>query len=222
MESVMYKGYTIEITPDDDPINPVEEFDGLGTMVCLHGRYRLGHKQDRSLMPLEHSKKVISLPIYMYDHSGITINTTGFSCPWDSGKLGFIYVEKDKIRKEYGWKKLTKKRVEQVKTYLEGEVEIYDQYLTGSVYGFQITDHEDEDIDDDGSCWGYFGYDHEKSGLLEEARSRIDWEVNNAEDEAREYDLVFSASMEELPVLQGNLKTDIAKELVLERFKQAA
>ena len=23
------------------------------------------------------------LPLYLYDHSGITMNTSGFSCPWD-------------------------------------------------------------------------------------------------------------------------------------------
>ena len=28
------------------------------------------------------SQKFLMLPLYLYDHSGITMNTTGFSCPW--------------------------------------------------------------------------------------------------------------------------------------------
>ena len=34
------------------------------------------------------SQKFLMLPLYLYDHSGITMNTTGFSCPWDSGQVG--------------------------------------------------------------------------------------------------------------------------------------
>ena len=26
-------------------------------------------------------------PLYLYDHGGITMNTTGFSCSWDSGQV---------------------------------------------------------------------------------------------------------------------------------------
>lgn len=36
------------------------------------------------------SQKFLMLPLYLYDHSGITMNTTGFSCPWDSGQVGWI------------------------------------------------------------------------------------------------------------------------------------
>lgn len=38
-----YKGYTIKIEQDDDPLNPVEDWDMLGTMVFWHRRMNLGH-----------------------------------------------------------------------------------------------------------------------------------------------------------------------------------
>ena len=41
------------------------------------------------------SQKYLMLPLYLYDHSGITMNTTGFSCPWDSGQVGWIYAFKE-------------------------------------------------------------------------------------------------------------------------------
>lgn len=37
-------------------------------------------------------ERVVMLPLYLYDHGGITINTTGFHCPWDSGQVGWIHT----------------------------------------------------------------------------------------------------------------------------------
>ena len=44
----------------------------------------------------------VLLPLYLYDHSGITMNTGGFSCPWDSGQVGWIFADGNAIRREYG------------------------------------------------------------------------------------------------------------------------
>jgi hypothetical protein len=107
-------------------------------------------------------KDIISLPLYLYDHSGITMNTTGFSCRWDSGCVGFIYVTKEQVRKEYNVKRITKDIVDKVTKVLQGEVKTYDQYLTGDVYGYRISKVEvcdkgcehKEEVD---SCWGYYG-----------------------------------------------------------------
>ena len=46
--------------------------------------------------------KYVILPLYLYDHSGITISTGPFSCPWDSGQVGWIYAPKDTFRKVTG------------------------------------------------------------------------------------------------------------------------
>lgn len=106
----------------------------------------------------------ISLPLYLYDHSGITMNTTGFSCRWDSGMVGIIYITREKILKEFSRKVLTKSLREKVLASLKIEVETYDHHLTGAVYGFSTKDAEGEVID---SCGGFFGYDHKASGLLD-------------------------------------------------------
>lgn len=45
----------------------------------------------------------VILPLYLYDHSGITISTGPFSCPWDSGQVGWIYAPKDTFRKATGY-----------------------------------------------------------------------------------------------------------------------
>lgn len=115
-------------------------------------------------------EKNFILPLYLYDHSGITMNTTGFSCKWDSGQVGFIYVSYEKVRKEYNWKRLTKKCKEKIYSYLTGEVEVYDQYLTGDVYGFCVKDSEDNHVD---SCWGFYGSDWETNGMKDHIDSNL-------------------------------------------------
>jgi len=112
-------------------------------------------------------KHIIMLPLYLYDHSGITMRTYSFNDRWDSGQVGYIYVSIADAKKEYGWKQLTKARRKKLEEHLISEVKVYDDYLTGAVYGYQVVDEDDEVLD---SCWGFFGSDHEKSGLMEFAR----------------------------------------------------
>ncbi len=178
MEKIIGK-YKIEIIQDENPSSP-REWDNLGTMICFHRRYSLGDKHDfrdsdaaTEFLDSNRKKIAILLPLYLYDHSGITMNTTGFSCRWDSGQVGVIYITKEKIRKEYNMKRVSKQRLAKVKEYLIGEVKTYDQYLTGDVYGYKITEVEtDEEID---SCWGYFGQDH----CLTEAESIVNSMIKN-------------------------------------------
>lgn len=177
METVEYKGYLINIYQDTYSENPREEWNNLGTMVCFHHRYNLGDKHELTLdEAMEHEEMLdrrgdVVLPLFLYDHSGITISTSPFSCSWDSGKVGYIYVTREKIRKEYGWKRLTKARRENIESYLRSEVETYDDYLTGNVYGYIIEHEKEKNIS---GCSGFYGYDREKSGLLEAARNEID------------------------------------------------
>jgi hypothetical protein len=97
----------------------------------------------------------------MYDHSGITIQTEAFACPWDSGQIGFIYVTKDKLEEEG----IT---VEKAVETLEQEVKTMDTYLTGNVYGFNLIKREpgkeDQIID---SCSGFYGEDTASNGMAD-------------------------------------------------------
>jgi hypothetical protein len=102
-------------------------------------------------------------PVYMYSHSGDTISTTPFACRWDSGQVGFVYVTKEKARSEYSCKRITRKIIEKVDNVLEAEIETFDMYIRGDVYGYQLNDDNGEEVD---SCWGFFGSDPEKNGML--------------------------------------------------------
>ena len=190
-ETIDYKNYSIEVHYDEDPSNP-RDWDNLGTMVLFWNRYNLGDEKTDPTGEYKMSKEeaqefcnrkdIISLPIFVYEHSGITIRTSNAGYPFndrfDAGCGGYIYITKEKIRKEYGWKNITKKRAEQIAKYLEGEVETYDEYLTGQVYGFICKDENGEEIDE-GSCWGFLGYDLKESGLLSEAKCTVTADITH-------------------------------------------
>ena len=238
--------YTLFIVDDDDPINPREDRDNFGKMVCWNRRHNLGdehgHSEPRDflhsilfdkyahspeaeygrpvydyiknghaknarmeynsssrewkllenlhwdanddwyasstysttlkdkdvpdsflddclsalrmseLMELnEQMEGMVIMPLYLYDHSGITISCSPFSCPWDSGQVGWIYADYDMVKKEYG--EVTPETIERARSLLESEVKEYDYYITGQCYGFKLY-KGDEETD---SCWGFLG-----------------------------------------------------------------
>jgi hypothetical protein len=178
------KKFELEVVQDTDPESP-RTWDNLGTMVCFHKRYELGDKTDYRTEDydsweelkegiIKNEGEVVILPLYLYDHSGITISTSSFSCRWDSGQVGFIFVSKDKIRKEG----IDETKVEE---YLKGEVETYDQYLTGDVWGYNVYEvttcslgHEHKELVE--SCYGIYGHDEcEKEGqsMLEHMEKEV-------------------------------------------------
>ena len=190
---------TVKIKQDSFLSSPRESMDNLGTIAYKHSRYILGDelisdpnvwlssKLDINIFKygtqqeiLEYligkfEEKYIVLPVYLYDHSGITISTTPFSCPWDSGQVGYIYVSKEDVRKEYSVKKISPKLKETVLRVLNAEIEILDYYLRSDVYGYEIVD-ENGEVED--SCWGFYGTDWDDNGLKsnipEELHSQLD------------------------------------------------
>jgi hypothetical protein len=159
MEHIEYKGHTITIQHDDDPTNPRTEYDNTSKMICWHNKYKLGDQHNWNVESFteyqEQHPEHLYLPLYLYDHSGITISTGPFNCPWDSGQVGWIYIESTTINTEFGGDRAKAERC------LEAEVKEYDDYLTGETYGW-IVDGE--------SCWGFLGYDN----CLADAKSVVD------------------------------------------------
>jgi hypothetical protein len=165
---------TLQVTQDESPYNPRED-DNLSTMICFHRRYNLGDKHkynsndysgwdEMEAAIIKNEKTAIILPLYLYDHSGITISTTEFSCRWDSGQIGFVYVSKEKLKTEYSVNKITQQIIEKATKVLLGEVNTYDQYISGEVYSYTLLG-ENGEVED--SCSGFFGCDIKTNGILD-------------------------------------------------------
>ncbi len=183
----------VYIVPDPDPYSPLEN-DNLGTMVCFHRRYELGHPHNyrsedyagwnevREAIIQDNDVAVI-LPLFLFDHSGITISTSAEqfracdSAGWDWGCVGFIYVSKARVLENFMVKRITKQVLKRATEVLVAEVKEYASYLEGEAYGFIITAKDGETCEECGheaepevveSCWGFIGdIDH----CRQEARS---------------------------------------------------
>ena len=58
------------------------------------------------------------------------------------------------------------------KQNLESALHLFTSWAEGSVYGFEVVREDEEEAID--SCWSFYGYDHQKSGLLDAAKSSVD------------------------------------------------
>jgi len=175
-----YKGV---VCIDENPTDPRND-SNLGIMLCFHTRYNLGDKTEEQTTDFESWKEVrehiatklnayegVILPLFLYDHSGLSIKVGSFDgllpqghARFDSGQVGYIYTTKIQLD-EIGIKKKDRTK-ENITKILNQEVETYCKYLSGDIYGYQITksvqcdkcEHTKEEHID--SCWGFYGYDH--------------------------------------------------------------
>ena len=136
---------------DEFAENP-RNWDNLTTMICHHSRYALGDAEESrqfegftSLKELkqalvEHYGEMAYIePLSLYDHSIQTLAIGEPTDAWDSGYVGFIFVTKDKARKEYGVKRITKSILERIKSVAQAEVEEYNKIcLWGEVYNLEL------------------------------------------------------------------------------------
>lgn len=131
---------------------------------------------------LEKHANIIALPLYVYEHSGITMNCCGFSDRWDTSYVGWIYTDRDTVlgtggslKRNGKYVKITKRNwKEAAYEWMEGEVKEYDMYLQGEIYGITTEEYDgegdpedDDSWSDEESCWGFYS---EKWGddLIEE------------------------------------------------------
>ena len=90
---------------------------------------------------IEQSGKLAMLPVYLYDHGSISVSTDSFigravHAEWDSGQIGFIYMDKARATDELCFREDIWQ--ENALDLLKEEVAVYDNYLTDSVYSLQL------------------------------------------------------------------------------------
>lgn len=95
IETVKRGGFTAHIYYDTNSLGPRKDCDNLGKIVSRKltpdVNFEFSGDKERDIERLKQEfGATVTLPIYMYSHGGETINTTGFSCPWDSGQVGWI------------------------------------------------------------------------------------------------------------------------------------
>ena len=157
----------------------------------------------------------VVLPLGLIDHSGISMYVGGGAHPmdpggWDSGTVGFIF-DTAASREMTGCTPEIGFDAEAVTKTLRAEVKEYDKYLTGDVWGHEITDPDGDDVED-ASCWGILGYDD----AVELAKNSVDEDIAHRLTTAkpapryRTLALIKVADANEVlgrPLLQSELET---------------
>lgn len=184
----MEKRLIIENVGSNDCYDPRDN-DNMWTLACWHHRYKLGDIQPEIPMKefinnLPEGTTIYSLQLY--EHSGITISLTEFSCRWDSGQVGIAYLTKKDLIKEYG--EYSPDSIKRAVHYLRGEIQEYDDFLRGNVWRFRAQEWEGCECCKRGewktfeSCGGFIGSELEQTGLLEDISGFTEEEIKAAWD----------------------------------------
>lgn len=142
IEQFEHNGCQISIYRDEDPQSPDDWGNDDLFLIANHRQFsvqRKGFNCDKDT-PKDHRKDYHVLPLYAYIHSGVALSLDEFSCPWDSGQVGWVLVGK-----RCGFRSISKAA--------KSLVSEWSSYLSGEVYGF-VVEREGEQTD---SCWGFVG-----------------------------------------------------------------
>lgn len=147
--------YWVKTEYDSCAVNPIsQEVDDLPfKIVCSNN---IGHerwsKYDLRDFPDKAKKEGYEyLPIFYFSHGGQAVQTKPFNgshSDWDSGQVGWIFVEPATGRKEWGgkWRK-------NAGSFMEASVTEWNAWMQGDAY-FVSVGQDDETID---TCGGYIG-----------------------------------------------------------------
>ena len=173
--TVPYKGYEIQILPDNDCESPNDWNNDL-FLVGFHRQFSVekkGFEQnvvEALLSPTTENQDGVSeeevknirqeyhvFPLEAYIHSGVVLSLhSGVKKDrWDSSVLGAVFIKRAYYK--------TKKQAQLAALDL---LETWNDYLAGNVYGYNV-----EAIS--ASCYGFYG-DPKQSGCIEEVKAEID------------------------------------------------
>lgn len=155
------------------PLDPRENDCNYCTICYVRNRYLGSSKYDNDrdfadsddlndyLAGLNDRRaEFVSVPLYAYVHSGITISTGSFGDPWDSGCFGIAICTKEQVINAFGndidWQR-------HAKDIIEGEIETYDKFLTGGtyVYSTYLYHKETKSWTLEDTCGGFYSNDED-------------------------------------------------------------
>jgi len=192
LNSIKYKNYEIIVKLSDSSellmeiMNPRYYSENLSKMYCAHKNYILGdesinelidstsfssweniHKELNKLHNIAIIKK-----LSMTDHGNLHIYTGNGNCRFDSGQIGFVFITKESLRKEFNCKRITKKLLEKADSILEGEVKEYSYYVSGEIYSVDVTDSNGDYVENIGNI--VLGLDS-CAELIEDIKKQLDY-----------------------------------------------
>ena len=170
---------SVEIYYDTESESP-RLWSPMTKFVMSHNRYNLPNEIDFPFDDYDSWEEVdVELfkdfnwvfPVYMLDHGGTRLSLKSFNDPWDSGIVGFICLSLSEASSNFA---LGTDWDEKARQVAEAELEEWDNWMNGNVFGFRV--FEDTEEIECNQQWGFIG-DHDTSGLMDELKSELKYKL---------------------------------------------
>lgn len=178
LETREVNGFTIEFHYDPDATSPRDDDPGV-SMVLYHRQYNFPNDAEISFSDWENLGDIgdyltckgalLVVPVYMLDHSGVSLSVRDYADSWDSGQVGFAYITPENWKNTQGaeWTGSGEDRA-QAHRLISAEVTTYGQYVNGECYYYVITDTDGEVMETPGE---YIGWDDIEEDAVSMANS---------------------------------------------------
>lgn len=158
VDTAKHAGRIVNVYIDDDPLDPRTECDNASIIVHWHRRYDFGRRVGSETTEetirewaSDRADVVLAiLPLYLYDHSGLVLKCGAFGDPFDSGQVGFIYIDRT-TSDCMGYEGLS---TEEYEAILRQEIQTYNHYLAGEIYCYEVVGTNGDVLE---SCGGFVG-----------------------------------------------------------------
>lgn len=183
-----YKGYHIDIYQDLNADSPRRDMDNLGLLYAVE-QYR-SYREEKSYYPFHDDviyedpetdeptdvevldADIVDILVLTFDGNTIVAYDVDDDVP-SRNFFGYLFATRKRVFEWLGFPMegvLKPEELSRVRKILEEEIETYNTWGSGDVYGYVVRETED-------SVWGFYGSDFEKSGILDDAKGCIDYDI---------------------------------------------
>lgn len=189
-DKIEMDGHTIEILHDTEPENP-REWSNIWTILTVpnHRHRPIDDTLNNPDPRVFDAEMVVS--VFRYEHGMVRFyaSDTGPDPAdrWDTCQVGFAILPKGTLQREYLAFGQTKEEARKnARAALDGELATYTSWCNGTVYGYQATGPDGEQV---GCCYGFFPDTEDgpaPAHMIEQAREDVAYSVRERQKEADE------------------------------------
>jgi hypothetical protein len=175
--------YRISIHHDEDASNPLEDLSEMGSILSLNRRHV---NYDPSGVEDAAENNPDAVPLSYYEHGNCLWTVAGqlptmARCRWDSVDFAGVWIpDADTLESARNLGGFTRRAF--MRKRAGQACEVYSQWANGEIYGYRVERIAEcphcgqEESNDIGSCWGFYGFD--------ECRAEAIGEIPDAKDVA--------------------------------------
>lgn len=169
----IHNGQRLTIDHDSTAESP-RKWESSWNLSCSHKRYDLGDEDCRLNVrdydsweeygeALREEYDIVEMvPLYLLDHSHLSLSIVDFNDRWDSGQIGFAFLTAENQKDLVGAYDITDLHEASLEV-LKQELEVYEGWMNGEAYSIMVEDvNTGETIDNIG---GFYGTDFSANGL---------------------------------------------------------